>query len=308
MQHTAIATNGPIKELPIKISTEVLRKKGNPHIHSHTQMSYVLAGTMKHFVDGKEYIQTPGSCVIVPAYTLHTIDTTISEDTPGVVFITFHDNFLTERGHKYFSYSDKHARFEGYTLPIFSELTEETKDGADELMRALRREFNKRKDMSFDKISDMLCSFFRLLCTDLAKDNDIVLIEERANAITNAVKYIEDNYSKKITIDDLCGMATMSRCLFTKHFKAITGMTVASFILSVRLQRAVTKILFTEKTLDKIAREVGLYDKSRLSHAFSKEFGITPTEYRKKVRPLTIAEHVAFLRRWKWFSDDNETF
>jgi len=306
MEKTAIATNVPFETLPIKISTEVMRKIGDFHIHSHTQISYVLAGTMKHIIDGKEYIQTPGSCVIVPAYTPHTINTSISEDTPGVVFITFRDNFLTERGHRYFSYSDRHARFEEYILPIFSELSGEKKERADELIREMRREFNKKKEMSFEKITELLCAFFRILCTESEKDSNIALIEERANAITRAVKYIEENYEKKITIDDLCALSAMSRCLFTKHFKAITGMTVANFILSVRLQRAKTEILFTEKSLDEIAREVGLYDKSRLAHAFYKEHGMTTTEYRKALRPLTIEEHIAYLRRWEWLNNEEK--
>ena len=280
-----------------------MRKVGDLHIHSHTQMSYVFAGTMKHTVNDKVYIQAPGSCVIVPAYTSHMIDTMESDDTPGVLFLTFHDSFLTDRGHRYFSYSNKHARFEEYILPVFSELSGKRKEQADECMREMRREFDKKRNMSFDRIADMLCDFFRILCTESVKDSDIVLIEERANAITRAVKYIENNYSKKVTIDDLCSMAAMSRCLFTRHFKAITGMTVVNFILTVRLQHAKTDILYTEKSLNEIAEDVGFYDKSRLSHAFSEAFGMTTSEYREKMRPLTIEEHVAFLRRWKWLDE-----
>ena len=304
MAHTSIATNIPLSELPIRISTEVHRKRGEFHIHTHTQISYVLAGTMKHIVNGETFLQNPGSCVIVPAYTTHTIDTTESEDTPGVIFITFHDNFMTDRGYRYFSYSNKHARFEEYVLPLFTELSEEKKENADELMRTLRREFDKQKKMSFDRIADLLSDFFRLLCTESATSSDFVLLEDRANAITLAVKYIENNYHKKITIDDLCEKAMMSRCMFTKHFKAITGITVANFLHDVRLQRAKTDILFTEKSLSEIARDVGFYDKSRLAHAFAEEFGMTTSEYREKMRPLTIDEHIAFLRRWQWLSDE----
>ena len=304
MAHTAIATNIPFGSLPVRISTEVNRKQGEFHIHSHTQLSYVLAGTMKHIVNGKTYIQQPGSCIIVPAYTEHTIDTLDSEDTPGVVFISFHDNFMTDRGYRYFSYSNEHARFEEYVLPLFTELSDEKKDCADELIRALRREFDKQKNMSFDRLADLLSDFFRILCTESAMDSDFVLLEERANAITLAVKYIENNYHKKITIDELCEKAMMSRCMFTKHFKAITGMTVANFIHYIRLQRAKTDILFTDKSLSVIARDVGFYDKSRLAHAFSEEFGMTTSEYREKMRHLTIEEHIAFLRRWQWLSDE----
>ena len=303
---TTIATNVPLDTLPIRISTEVHRKIGESHIHSHTQMSYVLAGTMEHIVNGDTYIQKPGSCIIVPAYTTHVIDTRKSEDTPGVIFITFHDNFLTERGHRYFSYSNKHARFEEYVLPLFTELLGEKKEKADELMREMRREFDKQRNMSFDRIAELLCEFFRILCTESVKDSDIVLIEERAHAITRAVKYIENNYHKKLTIDELCGMAAMSRCMFTKHFKAITGMTVANFLHHVRLERAKTAILFTDKSLSEIAKDCGFYDKSRLHHAFTEEFGMTTTEFKEKVRPLTIEEHIAFLRRWEWLTKNNQ--
>lgn len=304
MPNQQIATNTPFANLPIRISTEVLRKVGDFHMHSHTQISYVLSGTMKHIVDGKTYIQQPGSCIIVPAYTTHTIDTSASEDTPVVIFISFRDSFLTEFGYRYFSYSNKFARFEEYVLPIYSELTDDKKERADELMRELRREFEKRKNMSFDRIATLLCDFFRLLCIESLKTSDFVLIEERANAITNAVKYIETHYSEKITIDKLCSLAAMSRCIFTKNFKAITGMTVANFILNVRLQHAKTEILFTKKPLNEIAKQVGLYDKARLSHVFFEAYGMTTSEYRAAIRPLVIEEHNAYLRRWQWISDE----
>lgn len=299
--HFTIASE-PLFVLPVTVSTDCLRHKNELHFHNYTQICHVLSGTLKHTIGDSTYLQTPGSSVIILPYTQHQIDTTESDDTPVATFVCFSDTFLTDRGYRFFSYSNEHARFEERSIPYFSKLNGENKEAANNLVREMSSEFSREKNMSFDRIAELLASYLRILCIDTVADNDIVLIKERADAITASINYIAKHYSEKITIEDLCSVAAMSRCLYTKNFKMITGMTVAQFLLSARLRRAGTLLTFTDKPLNEIAIEVGLYDKSRLSHAFTDYFGISPSQFRTQMRldETMMEADVSFRKRWKW--------
>ena len=67
-----------------------------------------------------------------------------------------------------------------------------------------------------------------------------------------------------------------------RKLKAITGKSSAVFIRSVRLQKAKELILSTDKTFSEISYDVGFKDPSWFSRTFKQEFGISPSEFKKK--------------------------
>ena len=51
-----------------------------PHRHPFEQFNYVLKGTLKAWVDGKEQLVSAGGLIHIPKNTLHSIVTTADED------------------------------------------------------------------------------------------------------------------------------------------------------------------------------------------------------------------------------------
>jgi len=296
-----IETNRRLKRIPVTVSATCTRKTGDYHFHDYTHIWYVLAGQLCHNVDDNVYVQNPGSCVVVPPFTAHKIDLSQSEDTPVVVDISFQDSFLLDRGYRFFSVPN---RFEEYKIPKFRLLTGKEKENADKIMRAMLNEFSKHFDMSFDHIASLVSDFLHILCFEKATDSNFPLIQERVKLIMAAINYISRNIEKKITIDELCSICTMSRRMFTDNFKAITGMTVAQFIHSLRLNKARTLLMLSDKSISEIAIECGLYDKSHLIHAFTEHTGVSPTKYREQSKPLGISGKKEFDSRWGWLFEN----
>ncbi|MBQ7120339.1 MAG: helix-turn-helix transcriptional regulator [Oscillospiraceae bacterium] len=296
-----------ITTLPITVSTNCVRYNGDMHFHDYTQVCHVLSGTQKHIIGGEEIIQKPGSGSIIPAYVSHETDTTESDDTPVIVWIKFYDNFMMEHGYNLFTGSAAHARFEGRAIPPFREFNEEEALVTNEIIRDLRSEFSLQRKMSYARIAELLARYFRIYCNDPI-DSDLSLAKERTDAITRTAKYISTHLNEKITIEKLASIAAMSRRLFTTNFKLITGMTVHDFITSVRMQQTQVLLRFSEKSLQEIASEVGMYDKSHLSNAVTEYFGVHPSVIRESARndALLIEQHLAAMRRWKWVYDEAE--
>ncbi|MBE6965658.1 MAG: helix-turn-helix domain-containing protein [Ruminococcaceae bacterium] len=293
-----------LSSLPIAVSTDCFRHTNALHFHDYTQICHVLSGTLRHEIDGNVYLQRPGSGAVILPYTRHCIDTTESQDTPIVTYIRFYEDFMLSRGYRYFSTSAKHARFEEHSIPFFREFTADDATQANTIIRKMSEEFSRKKKMSYDCLAELLASYFRIYCTESAI-GDIALVKERADAITRSIKYISDHLCEKLTIDELSLVAGMSRSLYTQNFKLVTGMTVANFIHSARMQKAQMLIRFSEKTLDEIAVETGMYDKSHLSNSFYEHFGIHAREQRRKTSLDITAheEHASYQRRWKFLKE-----
>ncbi|MBQ4543955.1 MAG: helix-turn-helix transcriptional regulator [Oscillospiraceae bacterium] len=305
----SIETTIVLEKLPISISTLCFRALENTlHIHTYTHISFVLAGTATGSVANREYSFSPCSCSMVAPYTLHSFDTRNSEDTPIVVHLRFKDSFLTERGYRFFHYNNT-LRFEERTLPDYVAFTDENRAEAKRIIRAITTEFERRESMSFDRIAEYLAEFFRMVATVSPQEPVPVFKKEAINCIENAVKYIEAHYNEKLTIDDVIPLTAMSRSIFTKQFKAITGMTFVQFLTSVRLGHAMPMILTEETPLNEVAAKTGLYNKTNLVRTFTKYFGMSPMRFRdyfEETSPGVKERHLTYKRRWKWLDDAEE--
>lgn len=304
-----IETTTILDRLPISISTLCFRALENlEHIHSYTHISFVIAGDARGVIGDTEHTFPAGSASITAPYLPHSFDTRESEDTPIVVHIRFNDTFFTDRGYRFFHYN-KTLRFEERTIPSFISFSDDKKADATRIIRSVTAEFEKGKNMSYDLIAEYLAEFFRMTAEETPQEPIPFLTAEAIRCITKAVKYINVHYAEKLSIDDMLPITAMSRSLFTKHFKAITGMTFVNFLTAVRLGRALPKILTEEITLNELAAQTGLYNKTNLVRVFTSYFGMPPMKFREyfeKSSPGRMERHRMYQKRWKWLREDNE--
>ncbi|MCQ2999861.1 helix-turn-helix domain-containing protein [Pseudomonas syringae] len=76
----------------------------------------------------------------------------------------------------------------------------------------------------------------------------------------------------------------MSERNFRRHFKEETGYPPYLFLLLLRLELARQALLDCDLPVDKIARRAGLLDGQQLARVFRKYLGMSPLEYRRKVK------------------------
>ena len=129
-----------LETIPARVSTQCLRERNYLHMHEHVQICYVLSGTLKHIINGREYIQTADSCAFILPYMSHMTDLLDSDDTPIVVFITFRANFLTDFGYDFFPYLGDIAHFEWRSIPVMHIFKD---DAARTLVRKMLGEFSE---------------------------------------------------------------------------------------------------------------------------------------------------------------------
>lgn len=101
-------------------------------------------------------------------------------------------------------------------------------------------------------------------------------------SLKNALKYIDENYTKEIDIKELAKQEHISYTYFRTIFKKKTGTSPNQYIITIRLRNASLLLKQTELSIKEISESVGFADQMYFSRIFKKRFGMTPKEFRKQ--------------------------
>lgn len=81
------------------------------------------------------------------------------------------------------------------------------------------------------------------------------------------------------TVQELAGLACMSRSAFSLHFKNKVGMPVMAYLIRWRMLLASERLLHTQDAVSTIALDLGYRSESAFSFAFKREMGCSPRQY-----------------------------
>ena len=101
-------------------------------------------------------------------------------------------------------------------------------------------------------------------------------------AVIRAQEYIEDNYTERIGIEDLCRMLGVGRRTFERRFRRATHNSVVEYIQRVKIEAAKRELEAGQKSITEVMYEVGYSDTKAFRDVFRKVTSVSPVEYRKK--------------------------
>jgi AraC-like DNA-binding protein len=108
-------------------------------------------------------------------------------------------------------------------------------------------------------------------------------LNERDRAgIAAAMRYAGEYFSGRLTLTALAGQAAMSMSKFTAAFKAHTGISAAGYIHRLRMDKALDLVKNTSCPLAEAADAAGYKHYTSFATAFREQFGVTPSEFRKR--------------------------
>lgn len=135
----------------------------------------------------------------------------------------------------------------------------------------------------FSDISEIK-EWFMDICTKVAAHDSGNRQNSRNLLVEKAKKYAQNHYHESgITINKVCSNLYISPAYFSSIFKKETNMTFMNYLLYVRMSVAKELLRIPDMKTIEIARSVGYSDASYFSYCFKKNFGISPTEYRKSI-------------------------
>jgi len=102
-----------------------------------------------------------------------------------------------------------------------------------------------------------------------------------ASVLRKAERYIWENYSRKISLEEISAAAGLSAPYFSTIFKEEMGENLSGYINRLRVDKAATMLIETTKPLNEIAGLCGFEDQSWFSKIFKNYTRMSPGKYRE---------------------------
>ena len=138
------------------------------------------------------------------------------------------------------------------------------------------------RDMRINETISMLLTRIMEMSWDPAKQPDKKIGAAHEYSLQNVKEYLDENYSVKITLDELAKRFYVNKYYLTRIFREQYGITIINYIISLRMTDAKRKLRFSDKSIEMIGFECGFEDANYFARSFKKQEGMSPGEFRRK--------------------------
>jgi len=228
----------------------------------YTRVYLVESGEAKIWCDGEEITLSGGNVYIIPANTPFSCK---CEDYMNKIF--FHINVL---------------RYNNYDIL----------DGCKHCIVLKEREFEialAKKLLSKDDVNAVLTMksvVLNLLIAAIEQEGiQLGKIEEYSESIKKALSLIEKNLSAELRIPDIAEKLYISESRLQKDFKKQIGVPIGKYINDRLMSRALELICENKLPVKEISELLGFCDQFYFSRRFTQYFGVSPSNYKKRVYP-----------------------
>lgn len=103
------------------------------------------------------------------------------------------------------------------------------------------------------------------------------------NPATACIEYINENYSQKITTEELCRITSLSPTHLRRVFKNSTGSTIVDYVNQCRITKSLELLAHSEMSVMEISEAVGFESQNYYTRVFRKLLNTTPNAYRNNL-------------------------
>ena len=106
---------------------------------------------------------------------------------------------------------------------------------------------------------------------------------KKLERLEQVFQFVEENYTREITLAEVAGAAHFSIYHFARFFKETTGMTFIQYLNNYRISKAVKYLSNTDVPITEIAFQAGFDSIKTFNRVFKNIKGCSPTCYKKNI-------------------------
>ena len=135
---------------------------------------------------------------------------------------------------------------------------------------------------SINQIGHLYLFFDALIRSSVNRKTVVQSGKMRDTYIKEAISFIELNYGRAISVEDIADFCNINRSYLNRLFKESTGKTLQNFLMYYRMNRAAELLKVSELTVNEIGKRCGYQNQLHFSRAFKTIFGLSPMQWKKK--------------------------
>lgn len=264
------------------------RREHIRHCHSAFEVALVLGGKGLYRVDDFVYSFEQGDVFLFSTNELHCITEVFEGEDLHLINLQFEPRFIWIPGNDTFDLRYLDVFF--HRSPCFRhQLKHDDPRAADirDLLMKIDAEFKCKNSFYEMMVKNMLLTalvYVRRNFEEYFIENAAPQKARMVRRLAEVMQYIDENLSDSLTLEQLSLKANMSRSHFSALFTALNGLSAGEYIIQKRVSHAARLLQTTAVPVMEIATACGFNSAANFNHAFKKQTGKTPTQYRRELK------------------------
>ncbi len=102
--------------------------------------------------------------------------------------------------------------------------------------------------------------------------------------IQRAISLMHNDFNKELTLEKVARECGFSKFYFSRIFKKYTGKNFKIYLIELRINRAKELLMHSKLPISQICYQTGFNDLSYFSRVFKKIVGLSPSEFRQRIK------------------------
>lgn len=245
------------------------------HWHSEIEMLYVKNGAISVTVEERKYVLNQGDIIFIEPEKIHTV-------SPFILPLEYDAAVFSPLA---LSLDSEHFFGRDIIMPIingdseFSGIIDGSFKDYEKLLS--QAEILLNKESSKAAVFASLIGIISIIYDGGYIKKSSGQISKYSADIKKCLKYINNNYSRKIKLSELSDLIHVSENYFCGYFKKFTGITPFEQINETRVKKAAALLSDSDLTVSEVAVKCGFENLSYFTRKFKSIVGCTPIDYRK---------------------------
>ncbi len=240
-----------------------------PGIRDHYSLYYIHSGKGKVTINGVTYEVSAGEGFLI---------------SPSIV-IEYAPDAITPWDYYWVSFNGLHA--ETYLNRLSLSLKHPTfkcnnPEAFIQCFKSIFESTHHEKSMDLHALSGFYLLLANIAEYTHARVTSGEMPSRQEHYIRQAIEFIETNYSRKITIEEIASYVGINRKYLTKLFNMLINESPQSYLVHFRLNKATEFLQHTPLTISEIAHSIGYTDAFVFSKVFKKFKSLSPKAYREQ--------------------------
>ena len=231
------------------------------HVHRCPEVFVVTSGSISVIVEDREYLLGEGDSVLIWSHQVHSYRTDAKSTHELCIF-------APELVQRFFTV---HAS----TIPQTPVMRATDAPHVRKLIDALKVE---RDIFAVKGLLYLLCGEFERCLTFCERERG--RHETGTALLTQILSYVNDNYQGDCSLDSIADALRYEKTYISKFFSRNVGITLAEYILQLRLARACNLLLNTDENIIDVGAASGFNSSRTFNRNFLEHYGVTPSRYR----------------------------
>ena len=250
------------------------------HWHQDVELMSILSGKMAYNINGSDIELKAGDTIFVNSKQLH-----FTKDIDNIycqyIITVIHPRLLISSPEVECEYVLPVTSSQDFPYIIFRNGTKEAKSVA-----KILQELNANNGNQLE-ITRCFFELWHYIFESFGKNKSEADPLDQTNfhhieRLKNMIGFIKENFTHKISLQEIADTGLMSKSTCSNIFKKYTGHTPTDYLIRHRVDRAQELLLNTDETISRISAKCGFCSPCYMTEQFVRCCNITPSEFRKR--------------------------